>query len=120
MGHRQQGDEEPLKPFSWCRDQVRGSNARGHIGLTRPRQGSTSPPEGVSLSLDVCAGTQLPRAAPTPPARFLFGDTREALRCPRNSGGQDSLCLQATVFENSSCAYNTLPAFTFTSEIRKH
>ena len=38
----------------------------------------------------------------------------------RLSGGQDSWCLQATVFENSSCAYNTLPAFTVTSEIREH
>ena len=66
MGHCQQGYEEPLKPRFSCREQVRGSNAQGHIGLTGPRQGSTSPPEGVSLSLDVCAGTQLPHAAPTP------------------------------------------------------
>ena len=63
-GHRQKGDAEPLQPLFSCREQARGSNARRHSGPTRPRQGSASPPEGVGLSLDVCAGTQLPPQRP--------------------------------------------------------
>ena len=87
-GHRQKGDAEPLQPLFSCREQARGSNARRHSGPTRPRQGSASPPEGVGLSLDVCAGTQLPPPAPGLPS----GDPGRPCEAPRR-------CLQATVFE---------------------
>lgn len=87
-GHRQKGDAEPLQPLFSCREQAGGSNARGHSGPTRPRQGSASPPEGVGLSLDVCAGTQLPPPAPGLPS----GDPGRPCEAPRR-------CLQATVFE---------------------
>ena len=41
-----------------------GFECWGHVGPTRPHQGSASPPEGVGLSLDVCAGTQLLHTPP--------------------------------------------------------
>ena len=50
-----------------------GFECWGHVGPTRPHQGSASPPEGVGLSLDVCAGTQLlhPPTPHTHPDSFL-------------------------------------------------
>ena len=63
MGHRRQGDAEPLQYSSpaGSRPGVRMPGARR---THTTASGSASPPEGVGLPLDVWAGTQLLHPSP--------------------------------------------------------
>ena len=88
MGHRQQGDAEPLQLLFSCREQARGSNAGGTLD---PHDRIREAPalQRVSVSPWTCVLGLSFSTPPTPPhtPRFLSGDTREALRCPRASLG---------------------------------
>ena len=85
MGHRRQGDVEPLQLLFSCREQARGSNAGGTLD-PHDRVREAPALQRVSVSPWTC-GLGLSFSTPPPTPRFLSGDTREALRCPRDSLG---------------------------------
>ena len=85
MGHRRQGDAEPLQLLFSCREQARGSNAGGTLD-PHDRVREAPALQRVSVSPWTC-GLGLSFSTPPPTPRFLSGDTREALRCPRDSLG---------------------------------